>query len=85
MPSRRSSVSAISATSTSISTWRGMRSSSLIVASISIHCRGVVVTMMALVVSSAMKRTWPSASGASASPSGPPGATEGGGGSGGAG
>ena len=69
-PSRRraavSSVSAISATSTSISTWRGMRSSCLIVASMSVHCRGVVVTMIALVVSSAMKRTWPSASGASA-------------------
>ena len=84
-PRRRSLVSAISATSTSISTCRGMRSSCLIVASMSIHCRGVVVTMMALVVSSAMNRTWPSAKGASAVPSGPPGPTEGGGGSGGGG
>ena len=87
MPRRVSSLSVISATSTSISTCRGIRSSCLIVASMSDHCRGVVVTMIAFVVSSAMKRTWPSASGASAVPaaSGSPGATEGAGGVGGAG
>ena len=51
------------------------------VTSMSAHCRGVVVTMMAFVVSSAMKRIWPSTSGASAVPvSDGPGATEGGGG-----
>ena len=87
MPRRVSSFSVISATRTSISTCRGIRSSCLIVASMSDHCRGVVVTMIAFVVSSAMKRTWPSTSGASAVPaaSGGPGATEGGGGVGGAG
>jgi hypothetical protein len=57
MPSRMSSVKVISATSTSISTWRGMRSSCLIVFSISVQLRGNVVTMTALVTSSAMKRT----------------------------
>jgi hypothetical protein len=45
----------------------------------------VVVTMMAFVTSSPMKRTWPSTSEASAGPSGAPGATVGGGGSGGTG
>ncbi len=61
MPSRTSSVSVISATSTSISTWRGMRSSCLIVFSISVQLLGNVVTITELVTSSAMKRTWPSA------------------------
>src|SRR6266545_2492473 len=59
MPSRVSSVSVTSATSTSIRTWRGMRSSCLIV--ISVQLFGKVVTITALVTSSAMKRTWPSA------------------------
>jgi hypothetical protein len=61
IPSRSSSVSVTSATSTSISTWRGIRSSCLMVFSISIQLRGKVVTITALVISSAMKRTWPSA------------------------
>jgi hypothetical protein len=57
MPRRVSSLSVISATSTSMSTCRGIRSSCLIVASMSANCRGVVVTMTAFVTSSAMKRT----------------------------
>src|SRR2546428_11031656 len=61
MPSLVSSVSVTSATSTSIRTWRGIRSSCLIVFSISVQLRGKVVTITALVTSSAMKRTWPSA------------------------
>src|SRR5881628_854189 len=61
-PSRVSSVSVISATSTSISTWRGIRSSCLMVFSISVQLRGKVVTITALVISSEMKSTWPSAS-----------------------
>ena len=82
------SFSVISATSTSISTWRGMRSSCLIVLSISGQFRGNVVTMMALVVSSAMKRTCPSTRPASpmrpvpvvgAPPTGPPAKVDGGG------
>src|SRR2546427_3619961 len=60
-PSRVSSVSVTSATSTSIRTWRGIRSSCLIVFSISVQLRGKVVTITALVTSSAIKRTWPSA------------------------
>src|SRR5215510_1379638 len=85
MPSRVSSVNVISATITSISTWRGIRSSCLIVFSISVQLRGKVVTITALVTSSAMNRTCPSArtSGAPA-PSGaaPAGGTYTGGGGG---
>src|SRR5215831_17232312 len=61
MPSRVSSVNVISATITSISTWRGILSSCLIVFSISVQLRGKVVTITAFVTSSAMKRTCPSA------------------------
>ena len=57
MPNRKSSVSVISATRTSISTWRGIRSSCRMVVSISAQLRGNVVTITAFVVSSAMKRT----------------------------
>ena len=82
-PKRKSSLSVISATSTSISTWRGMRSSCLIVVSISAQLRGKVVTMIALVVSSAMKRTCPSTSPSLPTkptpPIGPPGPVVGGG------
>src|SRR5437660_3789694 len=88
MPSRVSSVSVISATSTSISTWRGMRSSCLIVFSISVQLLGKVVTITALVTSSAMKRTWPSARTSGAfGPSGAaaPGGAKSGGGAGGGG
>src|SRR2546425_5818570 len=88
MPRRRSSVSVISATRTSINTWRGWRSSCLMVASISGQFRGKVVTMTELVVSSGMKRIWPSMSpsspmGATGPPGGAPGAADGGGGGGG--
>src|SRR5881409_1151408 len=86
MPSRVSSVSVISATSTSISTWRGMRSSCLIVFSISVQLRGKVVTITALVTSSAMKRTCPSdrTSGAPGMAAAPGGTNAGGGAGGGA-
>src|SRR5207245_7594127 len=83
MPSRVSSVSVISATSTSISTWRDIRSSCLTVFSISVQLRGKVVTITALVTSSAMKRTWPSARTSDAPwavGAGPPGGGGGGGG-----
>src|SRR5437867_8080302 len=85
-PSRVSSVSVISATSTSISTWRGMRSSCLIVFSISVQLRGKVVTITALVTSSAMKRTCPSdrTSGAPGMAAAPGGTNAGGGAGGGA-
>ena len=80
-----SSFSVISATSTSISTWRGILSSERIVGSTSAHRRGVVVTITAFVVSSAMKRNWPSTNPTSVTPgvpSGAPGAAVGGGGGG---
>ncbi len=56
IPSLVSSVSVTSAASTSIRTCRGILSSFLIVSSISFHRRGYVVTMTALVTSSATKR-----------------------------
>ena len=51
----------------------------------SVHCRGVVVTMTEFVVSSAMNRNWPSARPTSVMPSGAPGAVVGAGDGGGGG
>ena len=85
MPSCVSSFSVISATRTSISTWRGILSSERTVGSMSAHWRGVVVTITEFVVSSAMKRNWPSASPTSVTPRAAPGAAVGAGGGGGSG
>ena len=85
MPSCMSLFSVISATRTSISTWRGILSSERTVGSMSAHWRGVVVTITEFVVSSAMKRNWPSASPTSVTPRVAPGAAVGAGGGGGSG
>src|SRR5262245_52566700 len=58
-PRRVLSSSVTSAASTSMSTWRGIRSSFLMIASISDQARGYVVTMIEFVVSSGMNRVSP--------------------------